>query len=224
MTEGISYIARRAGWLAALAAGVALHTGVGAQSAQGIEVFTSGSHFYKRVVTNENPQTTSSLDFIGLPGASTTIFVPPQSIVLVNVGFDAETRCSGGGTQASWCELRINIGGVEGSPQSSTSVGTFAMDSTDQGSETASSWESHAVTRHRCVRNTTNTPLAVTVQVDWKISNFAPAAGVNPPEFWIDDSSLVVEMARGCTVSSPSGADVPSLAAPNLRPTQGSLQ
>ncbi|TAL25645.1 MAG: hypothetical protein EPO01_03400 [Aquabacterium sp.] len=176
------------------------------RAADGIEIFTSGAHFFKRVVTNTNPQTTSTEKFEEVPGANTTIFVPPQSAVLVNVGFDAEGRCSGGGTgaaAANWCELSITIGGVEGSPQASTfGPDTYAYDSTNQGAETIGSWEAHAFSRHRCVRNETNSPLPVRVAVNWKVTNFAGTA----PEFWLDDSALVVEMSRGCSVDTPVGS------------------
>lgn len=191
--------------LSFLVAASALACHAAAHAADGIEIFTSGAHFFKRVVTNTNPLTTSADKFAEVPGASTTIFVPPQTAVLVNVGFDAESRCSGGGTGAAdsdWCELSISIGGVEGSPQASTfGPDTFAYDSTNQGAETIGSWEAHAFSRHRCVRNETNSPLPVRVAVNWKVTNFSSTA----PEFWLDDSALVVEMSRGCSVDTPAG-------------------
>ena len=70
-----------------------------AHAIDGIQIFTSGAHFYKRVVTNTNPQTTTNTVFADLPGANTVVFVPPQATVLFNVNFDAETRCSGGGSR-----------------------------------------------------------------------------------------------------------------------------
>jgi hypothetical protein len=129
--------------------------------------------------------------------------VPPQTEVLINVGFSAETACYGGDVIDNWCEAAITIGGTEGHPMASTyGPDTFAMASTDRGSATAGSWESHAFTRHRCMRNTTNAPLAVPVAVNWKVTNFAGM----PPTFWVDDSALVVEMARGCSESqAPDG-------------------
>lgn len=175
-----------------LAAGAATAT-------DSIEVFTSGAHFYKRAVTNTNPLTTSSTAFVALPGATTVVTVPPQSAVLVNVDFTAETRCSGGGANPNWCETAILIGGVEGSPQASSfGPDTFAMDSTDNGQESGRSWEAHAMSRHRCVTNNTNQPMPLPVSVQWKVTNFGAAGGALPPEFWVDDSSLVVQLARGC--------------------------
>ncbi len=181
---------------------------------EGTLSYTSGSHFFKRVVTNDIPRTTASENFVALPNAQTTVFIQPGADVLVNASFDAESRCSeatvAGGPAPGfvWCELRITIGGVEGSPQASASPDTFAFDSTDNGTETIGSWESHAMSRHRCIRNTTGTLLAVPVSVDWKITN---NGGSGAPEFWIDESSLVVELARGCTVQ---GVPVNAAAAP----------
>lgn len=183
--------------VAATAATLAL-IGAAAHAFNGIESFTSGTPFFKRVVTNTRPQTTSSTSFIDLPGASTVVFVPPQTNVLIDVNFDAETRCSGGEQGQNWCEARILINGVEGSPQASTyPPDTFALDSTDGGTETIASWESHAFSRHYCLRNPRNAPLTVKVNVQWKVTDFTPVA----PEFWIDDSSLVVQMSRDCTVT-----------------------
>lgn len=166
------------------------------------QVFTSGAHFYKRVVTDSLSRTTSSETFLPLPNGATTVFIPPNQEVLVNASFDAESRCSepgGPGTGLVWCELRIMIGGVEGHPQASLSPDTFAFDSTNDGADGVGSWESHAMSRHRCIRNTTNAMMAVPVRVDWKITN---NGGVGMPQFWIDDSSLVVELARGCSVQN----------------------
>lgn len=170
----------------------------------GIQTFTSGAHFYKRVVTNTNVLLGSNEKFEVLPGAETVIFVPPQTVALVNVGFSAETRCTGKPGFEDWCELSVTVNGAEASPMASTYGGdTFAMDSTDTGAASNGNWRAHAFTRHACVRNTTDAPLAVTVAVNWKVTNF----GGTPPLFWVDDSALVVEMARGCSVSSKPAPD-----------------
>lgn len=183
----------------------------------GVVSFTSGTTFYKRVVSNDTPLTTTSTSFVGLPSANTTIFVPPGATVLVGSTFDAESRCSGGGQQSAWCELRIMIDGVEGHPQSSTSTGTLAFDSTDAGTESANSWEAHAMSRHLCVRNTTSQPKAVRVEVQWKISNFF--AGSDPaPEFWIDDSTLAVTMSTGCTQQNTTDTAAGAFGAAALTP------
>ena len=176
-----------------------------AMAVDGVETFTSGGGFFKRVVTNTNPQTTSTTTFQDLPSAGTTIFVPPQTTVLVSAAFNAEVRCSNTGNAAQdWCETQILIGGVEGSPQASANgPDTFAIKSTNAGVETTASWAAHGFSRYRCIRNTSTAPLAVNVKVQWKVTNFAGAAAV--PDFWVDDSSLAIDMSRDCTVTSPVG-------------------
>ncbi len=196
-----------------------------------IEVFTSGTTFFKRVVTNTsvNQLSTSvagSTTFADVPGTLTTVFVPAGSAVLVSVNFDAEARCNGGnkGTAAAsgdpnWCELMVMIGGVEGSPQASTTnLGdTYSFAATDSGEATFASWRGHALSRHRCIRNTSAAPLAVQVSMQWKIVNFSPATAP-ATDFWLDDSAMVVQMSSGCTVSAlPSAAD-------GLAPTLGGGQ
>ncbi|RZL00300.1 MAG: hypothetical protein EOP36_16205 [Rubrivivax sp.] len=170
----------------------------------GVETFTSGGSFFKRVVTNTNPQTTSTTTFQDLPSAGTTVFVPPQTTVLVSAQFNAEVRCNNtGNTAEDWCEAQLLIGGVEGSPQASThGPDTFALKSTNAGGETTASWAAHGFSRHRCIRNTSTAPMAVNVKVQWKVTNFAGATAV--PDFWVDDSALSIDMSRDCTVSSPA--------------------
>lgn len=195
---------------AILAAAVAL-CGPAAHAFDGIETFTSGASFFKRVVTNTNPQTTSSTAFADVPGATTTVFVPPQTTALIGVGFDAETRCSGTVGAMDWCEARILINGEEGSPQASVhGPDTLALDSTNAGGDGTGSWESHGFSRHRCIRNASATPLTVRVQVQWKVTQF----GATPPEFWLDDSTLAVQMSRDCTVvqATSGGADAAAAA------------
>jgi hypothetical protein len=174
-----------------------------AMAVDGVETFTSGGSFFKRVVTNTNPQTTSTTTFQDLPSAGTTVFVPPQTTVLVSAAFNAEVRCNNTGNAAQdWCEAQILIGGVEGSPQASTNgPDTFALKSTNAGGETTASWAAHGFSRYRCIRNTSTAPMAVNVKVQWKVTNFAGATAV--PDFWVDDSSLAIDMSRDCTVTSP---------------------
>jgi hypothetical protein len=166
-----------------------------------IEVFTSGTTFYKRVVTNTSVNTTAATTFADVPGTLTTIFIPAQSTVLVSVDFNAEAACYGGGAgNPNWCELMAVIGGVEGSPQASTtSLGdTYAFASTDNGAASVDSWRGHAMSRHRCIRNTSNAPLAVPVSMKWKVLQFGAATS----DFWLDDSAMVVQMSNGCTVQA----------------------
>jgi hypothetical protein len=162
-----------------------------------VEIYNSGAHFSKTVVTSTKPRTTSTEKFVDLPGARTHVYLPANVDALVNVAFTAESRCNEPKSSApDWCELRILVDGVEAAPAASSfPPDTFAFDSTDAGTETVSSWEAHAMDRHRCVRNPSTTPKRVPVQVQWKVTNFD---GGNAPDFWLDDWSLTIELARGC--------------------------
>jgi hypothetical protein len=179
-----------------------------ASSFAAVESFTSGTSFFKRVITNTSVNTTSAAVFSDVPSTLTTIFVPGQTAVLVSVDFNAEAACYGGGAgNPNWCELMVMIGGVEGSPQASTtSLGdTYAFASTDNGATSSNSWRGHALSRHRCIRNTSTAPLAVPVSVQWKILQFGTATST----FWLDDSAMVVQMSTGCTVVAvPAPANI----------------
>jgi hypothetical protein len=183
-----------------------------------IEVFNSGTSFFKRVITNTSATllnaatfTSPATTFATVPGATTTIFVPASSSVLVSVDFSAEAACYGGGVgNPDWCELMVMIGGVEGSPQASTtSFGDlYAFASTDAGNATYASWRGHAMSRHRCIRNASTAPMAVPVAIQWRILKFGTAAGTPATEFWLDDSAMVIQMSTGCTVSgAPAATD-----------------
>jgi hypothetical protein len=179
-----------------------------ASSHAAVESFTSGAAFFKRVITNTSVNTTSATTFADVPSTLTTIFVPAQTTVLVSVDYNAEAACYGGGAgNPNWCELMVMIGGVEGSPQASTtSLGdTYAFASTDNGAASADSWRGHALSRHRCVRNASNAPLAVPVSVQWKILQFGTATST----FWLDDSAMVIQMSRECLVQAvPAAANI----------------
>ncbi len=160
--------------------------------------FTSGNHFHKQALTSTKPRTTSSEKFIPLPGASTKITIPAGANVLVNLALTAESRCNEpGSTAPDWCEVRILVDGQEASPQASTfSPDTYAFDSTDRGTESVASWESHAMDRHKCVYNqNSRTAKTVPVEVQWKVTNFDGGAA---PRFWLDDWSFTVQLAKGC--------------------------
>lgn len=176
-----------------------------AQAFDGIQTFTSGAPFFKRVITNTNISLSSNTTFANVPGTLTSVFVPGGTTVLVSVAYSAESACYGGGVgNPNWCELQVLIGGVEGSPQASTFGGdTYAFTTTDRGAASPDSWRGHALSRHRCITNTGNAPLAVPIAVQSKIVQF----GTEPSTLWLDDSAMVIEMTRGCTVTNtPNGA------------------
>lgn len=162
-----------------------------------VEVRISGPHYYKQSLTSTKPRTMSSEKFETLPGARTRIVLAPGDVAQVNVAFTAESRCNEPGSAAQdWCEVRILVDGVEAAPAASSfPMDTFAFDSTDHGTETVASWEAHAMDRHKCVRNTGDTPRAVPVEVQWRVTNFDGGAA---PSFWLDDWSLTIELAKGC--------------------------
>jgi hypothetical protein len=184
-----------------LAAAALALVGASMSSHAATEVFTSGTSFFKRVITNTSVNTTSATTFADLPGGTTTIFVPANSAVMVTVDFNAEAACYGGGANnPNWCEMMVLINGVEASPKSSTtSLGdTFSFASTDNGAASTSSWRAHSFSRHTCVRNTTSAPLAVPVAIQWKILQFGTATST----FWIDDSAMTVQMSSNCTATT----------------------
>jgi hypothetical protein len=210
----------------ALMVGALLACAIGGTQAA-IVTITSGSTFFKRVITNTSvlllsTTAATSTTFANVPGTQTTVFVPANSSVLISVDFNAEARCSGGnvGTATvaadpNWCELTALIGGTEGNPQASTtSLGdTYSFVSTDNGRASFASWAGHAMSRHRCVTNTTNAPLAVPVAMQWKIVSFSPATAP-ATEFWLDDSAMVVQMSSGCTATSVADGPVNGVTAP----------
>ena len=100
--------------------------------------------------------------FVNLPGAAVTLSVPPNSSRLFVVTFSAESACYDTGAAASWCPVRILIGGVEGNPAAGTD---FAFDGANAGVDDAASWEGHSMQRSRRVVNSGTTALAVPIVV-----------------------------------------------------------
>ncbi|MBA57122.1 MAG: hypothetical protein CMK89_21960 [Pseudomonadales bacterium] len=160
--------------------------------------FTAREHYYKQALTSTKPRVTSSEKFVTLPGSKSRVVIPAGKNALVNLAFTAESRCNEPGSAApDWCEVRILVDGVEASPQASSfPPDTYAFDSTDGGTESISSWESHAMDRHHCVFNSkSDTAKAVPVEVQWKVTNFDGGAA---PQFWLDDWSFTIQLADGC--------------------------
>ncbi len=92
--------------------------------------------------TSGAPATTTSTSFVNLAGATETIAVPTGETARIYAIFSAESFCTGGASD--FCGVRITVDGNELNP----AVGTdYAFDSTDNGDETAQSWESHAIAR-----------------------------------------------------------------------------
>ncbi len=122
--------------------------------------------------------TTSSV-LVDLPGTSATVSIPEGRTGTVLATFSGESACSGGGAGA-WCRIRILVNGTEAFPAGASS--DFAFDSSDGGTETPGSWESHAI--QRAVEGLPAGDYDVTVQ--W--------GGVGGPTFEIDDWQLVAQV------------------------------
>jgi hypothetical protein len=91
--------------------------------------------------TGANATATSSTTFVELPGASASVTVPTGATATLFVSFSAESLCTG---PSGYCPVRVLVDGNEAAPV----VGNdFAFDSTDMGTETTQSWESHAIER-----------------------------------------------------------------------------
>jgi hypothetical protein len=112
---------------------------------------TGGGGPIQRVaIARENagtPNTVRNTEFLDVPGAELQVSVPPGAQSrLVMARFSAESVCSGGtGPQA--CYLRIVARKTPTGPiiaELQPSGGTI-FDSTNAGSETLSSWESHSM-------------------------------------------------------------------------------
>ncbi len=173
-----------------------------------VEIYSAGAHYFKKAITSTKPRVSSSETFIKLPGAATKVVIPAGQNALVNVAFSAESRCAEADSSApNWCEMRILVDGTEASPAASTfGPDTYAFDSTDRGSETLASWESHAMDRHQCIFNShSTTSKTVPIEVQWKVTNFD---GGVAPAFWLDDWSVTVELAKGCRRTHRSSCEV----------------
>ncbi len=144
-----------------------------------------------QVLTNDSAATIGSTSYVTIPGGVTFVPVPPSSRALIKAQFDAESACYGDGSAGHWCSIRILIGGIEGSPQSGLD---FAFDSTNAGRETATSWESHSMTRARCFVDTSGSTVNVPVVVQAAV----PGSGVF---FRLDDWELDTYRTNVCSQS-----------------------
>lgn len=126
--------------------------------------------------TGGGASTYSSTSWTEVAGASTTVHVQDGHHGHVMARFAAESACYGADT---YCGVRILVDGVELAP---TSGSDFAFDSSDNNSETSSSWESHATERISDVVG----PGSHTVKVEVKVHNGAATLR-------LDDWTLVAE-------------------------------
>jgi len=146
---------------------------------------TGGAHVRVDKRADNGPSTTSSVNFIDLPGANVVVNVPANQSRLYDVPFFAESRCAGpnGG---GWCSVRIiatnlaNGASTELNPQAGLD---YAFDS-DMAGATDDLWEGHGMERSRRLPggpNGTN----YRIRVQYAVTN-------NTIAFTLDDWHLAV--------------------------------
>ena len=164
-----------------LAGGIAI--ALGAVPSLSAATFVAGKDVQQVLAMREGlANTTSSTVFAALPGATLTLTLPANQRNLLIARFAAESACYGA---VGWCSVRILANGVEMDPI----VGSdFAFDSSDNNTETSSSWESHAMERSISFPASA-VPIVVTVTVQRMVTNASLF-------FRLDDWQLTVEQVR----------------------------
>ena len=160
--------------LVAVAAGVAIAQVAGVTKAKG------GAISKVRIKRGENATTTSSTSYVNIPGAKVKITVPRGDRALLLARFSAESACDGT-APGTYCSVRIRVDGNQAKP---TAGLDFAFDSTDNGTETSSSWESHSMDRSTVVGGGRHTVRA----------QYATPSSTT--SFRVDDWSLTVERSN----------------------------
>ena len=117
-----------------------------------------------KVVRETVASATAATAWVNVPGATATMTVPAFTTDLFVARFTAESVCYG---KSGWCPVRILLNGVEMDPAAGTD---FAFDSSDAGTASPSSWESHAVERSRPY-TTSTAPITVTIQVQYMVTS-----------------------------------------------------
>ena len=133
--------------------------------------------------TNNVPSTTSSTDWVNLPGASVGVFVPANQTRLYDVPFFAESLCNG--PAAGTCTVRIMAFGGPGGPiELNPQAGAdFAFD-TDMAGGLDDVREAHAMERSKRLAGGAN-GTNYTIQVQFAVTNAQTA-------FTLDDWHLAV--------------------------------
>ncbi len=134
-----------------------------------------------KVVTGAVAQTTTSTVGIDLSGASTAIDIPTGQTGQILATFSGESACYVG---LGFCSVRLTVDGVELLPAEGVD---FAFDTTDGGTESAASWEAHAIQR------VSGTLAAGThsLKVQWQV-----VGGTGTTNFRLDDWALSAELIR----------------------------
>ena len=86
----------------------------------------------ERLTTNRDPDrfNISSSDWQDLPGASTSVFMPADSRVVILARFSAESSCVGAGAV---CSVRVLVDGVEAAPTGAEHFDTGTAEAADDG-------------------------------------------------------------------------------------------
>ena len=118
-------------------------------SIAGLNVSKGSGNAVGKVIARGGDDTTSVINttFERLPGSLVRVSVPNGRTALLTARFSAQSVCTEG-TGTQYCQVRVLFDGQPGSP-SSTEGDIF--DSTDGGTESFGSYESHAIDRFQTV-------------------------------------------------------------------------
>lgn len=156
----------------------------------------AGAVTQRTVVPSADFRETQSTAWTDMPSAGHHgMLLAPGEKVLVSARFTAASSCSeeGGAGEESLCQARIAINGSPGLPMAFI----YPFDTTENGTATKNSIETHTVEAHSCVHNTSTKYAQLTgVQVQWKVSNAGHDADL--PKFLIANSSLTIDKAADC--------------------------
>jgi hypothetical protein len=154
--------------------GASPQTSLGAKAGPVSQVVVRASDFND----TSNSSTTLSL----IPGMSAaTVTVPRGRRALLDIRFSAEISCSGG-TSSDWCIAEILVDGIEAAPGDGSD---YAIDSTDNSTESVASWEGHAMERVAIVGPGTHT-----VRVIGGVTDFNSTGSM---VFWTGERTLVID-------------------------------
>jgi hypothetical protein len=137
-----------------------------------------------KVVRDTENQSTETLEWQDVPGATATISVAANSKALILVRFSAESSCTTHGGEENYCSLRVLINDVEAEPASGTDF-AFVKSTPFTAPPVA---EAHSM--ERSLGPLSSGTYAVRLQ--W--ITVIPTGGFNT--FTLDDWSLTVERVR----------------------------
>jgi hypothetical protein len=129
-----------------------------------------------------NDVSTSTTTPTQLPGMTARVTIPSGFTGLIIARFSAESACYGDDAgQPDWCVVQIKANQHEMLPGDGSDM---AFDSTDNGTETAASWESHATERFIKLPAGSYTIKAL---------GYVQQFGSSTPTFWTGEREMTVE-------------------------------